>query len=196
MTERSTGSAGASRGTSAREAAAEAGRQAKSIGEEVAAAARDKGEELKERAQDVARERQSEAAEMIGAVATALHSASRSLHDQRQEGLGRMSDEIADQVDRLAQRLHESDTSGILDDLERFGRDNPAALLATAFLGGLVAGRFLRSSSADRRTVPETGVIERERPPAVYREPRADPDTMVSTTPSGRGSPMSGGANE
>ncbi|HEX7123235.1 MAG TPA: hypothetical protein VF178_12740, partial [Gemmatimonadaceae bacterium] len=136
-----------------------------------------------------------QAAEMFGAVANALYSASRSLHDQRQEGLARMSDEIADQVDRLAQRLHESDTNGILDDLERFGRNNPAALLATAFLGGLLAGRFLRSSSPDRQAAPST-IIERERPPAVYQEPGAVPDTMVSAPPGGRGSPMSGGANE
>lgn len=193
MTERTTGGAGTSRGASVRDAATEAGKQAKAMAGDMSAAAREKGEELKERAGEAAREKTSQAANMMGALANALHAASRSLREQQQDKLGRVGDDLAEEVDRFAARLERSDTSGLLDEFEQFGRRNPTTFLVTAFVGGLLAGRFLRSSSPDQHTdqagTSATDLVETEtvRPPPVYREPGTAADINVST---------SGGAND
>jgi hypothetical protein len=212
MTERTTGGRRAAGRESARgaasdvsgeagEAAADIGQEARQAAGQVAAAAREKADELKGRADEAAREKKSQAAEMLGALSTALHAASDSLRQQRQDSLGRMGAQTADQMDRMASYLRHNDMRGLMDDVERFARRNPAALLGISFVGGLLAGRFLRSSSPDREHPgaqanegsPYPTEYDREQRRETWREPDA-PSTLGAGGPfaADPGNPMIG----
>lgn len=162
----------------ARDAVATVREQAKEVTHELSSTAREQGEELKQRAAAAAEERKTEAAEIVGALATALHAAGDSLRQQDQQRLGRMGDDVANQVDRMASYLRDNDMRGMLHDLEEFSRRNPAAFLGITFVGGLLAGRFLRSSRPEDTGGPSSRAqgsrpdIERERPYPTFQEPR------------------------
>ena len=53
---------------------------------------------------------------------------------------------LGGQVERLANYLKESDTSKLVTDVEQFARRSPAVFLGSAFVLGLAASRFLKSS--------------------------------------------------
>lgn len=207
MTEHDRGSREGSTSETARDTAGEVGKQARAAAGNVKAAAQEKSEALMGRAEEKAREKKSQASEMIGALATALHAAGDKLREQRQDRLGRMGNETADQVDRMASYIERNDVRGLMDDLERFGRRNPAAFLGLTFVGGLLAGRFLRSSPShdgEARERPDERDLssdarsgrarhrgwererEREHERETYREP-GTPGTQRAATGTGGG---------
>lgn len=163
----------------ARHAVATVTEQAKEVTQELSATAREQGQELKQRAAAAAEEGKTEAAELVSALAGALHAAGQSLREQNQQRLGRMGDDVAEQVDRMASYLRDNDMRGMLNDLEEFSRRNPAAFLGITFVGGLLAGRFLRSSRPEgssgqgtARASAERATMEHERPRPTFQEPR------------------------
>ncbi len=60
----------------------------------------------------------------------------------------------AEKLDQVATYFQESDLKQITRDAEDFGRRNPAIFLGAAFIMGVVAARFLKSSPT-RSAVPE-----------------------------------------
>ena len=86
------------------------------------------------------------AAEGLGSVVGALRATG--------EGFGGTSDTVktyvdqaADQVERLSEYVRERDVVQIAGDVEKFARREPALFLGGAFVLGLCAARFLKSSS-------------------------------------------------
>lgn len=59
-------------------------------------------------------------------------------------------DAAAGQVERLVGGLRDRDVSQMVEDLEQFGRRRPGMFLGGAFVIGLVAARFLKSSPRER----------------------------------------------
>jgi hypothetical protein len=105
-------------------------------------------EGAKARATGVIDDKKGAAAQELGAVAQALRGAAQSL--QQGEGSGAMAsyaESAAEQVDKVARYIREKDVQGLTRDAETFARRHPEVFLGGAFLAGIFAARFLKSSS-------------------------------------------------
>lgn len=93
----------------------------------------------------------------------------------------KMFTQAADAVGSMAEALSDRSVGEIVDQLSRFGRRNPAALIGGAVLAGLVVSRFLRASerngsgaeTAATRTPYEPSRVQ---PPAMPAAGARSPD--------------------
>ena len=76
-----------------------------------------------------------------------------------------MADNVARQIDRVADYLRDSDGQTIARDIESLARRQPALVFAGAFAIGVLAARFFRSSAPPyRREFEEEAGYERVHP--------------------------------
>jgi len=94
-------------------------------------------------------QRKTTAAESLGNVAGALREAAQKL-EEGAGPLGSYAGGAADQVDKVARYLREKDLQALARDTETFARRHPEVFLGGAFLAGVLAARFLKSSSQRR----------------------------------------------
>jgi hypothetical protein len=87
------------------------------------------------------------AAEGLGSMAQALRQTGQQLRDQDQSGVTQYVDQAAEQVERLSNYLRQNEVGDLVNDVERFARRQPALFISGAFTIGLLAARFLKSSS-------------------------------------------------
>lgn len=72
-------------------------------------------------------------------------------------GMGRMIENLAGEVDRLANMLETTPIEDMLSSAQRLSRQNPTVFMAGAFALGLAAARFVRSSARHQISpIPET----------------------------------------
>jgi len=83
----------------------------------------------------------------LGSVAEAVRQTTQQLRDTRHDTLADYASQAADQIERLSQRLREREIGEMLDDVQRLARSQPALFIGGAFALGLIAARFLKSSS-------------------------------------------------
>ncbi len=95
------------------------------------------------------------AGERVASAADDVRDVAQHLREQGKEQPARLADEAAERIERFATYLHESDTDTIIADLRAFGRRQPAVILATAAVVGIVAGRLVKASDPGSR---ESGV--------------------------------------
>jgi ElaB/YqjD/DUF883 family membrane-anchored ribosome-binding protein len=86
----------------------------------------------------------------LSGLADAVRQTGRNLRNQQKAGIAQYAERAADQIDQVVQYAESRDVGELLNDAERFARRHPEAFLGGAFILGLVAGRFLKSSQ-DRR---------------------------------------------
>lgn len=103
-------------------------------------------------------------------LAEAVRETGQHLREQHNDSIATYAERAADQIERVVQYVDSRDVSELLSEAEMFARRHPEAFLGGAFMLGLVAGRFLKSSRTHRTS--ETS----------YR--REDPMTTSSTTAS------------
>ncbi len=118
-----------------------------------AAAAREGAEQLKhkavERVEDVrdkAYASKARMAERVQRLGSALRSAGDNLKQQDDDVVARYAEKVSGRIERAAEYLRRSDPQQVLHDVEGFARREPAVFLGGAFLVGLAAARFLKSS--------------------------------------------------
>lgn len=87
------------------------------------------------------------ASDSLSTVAHALRGAGDQLRGQNEETVAQVMDKTAGGVDQLAAYLREKDLNELTGDIENVARRNPALFLAGAFGLGVIAARFLKSSS-------------------------------------------------
>jgi hypothetical protein len=104
-------------------------------------------EGAKARATDAIDERKGTAAQGLGTVAQALREAADKLGEGETGPLGSYADSAAEQVDKVARYLREKDLQTMARDAQTFARRHPEVFLGGAFLAGIFAARFLKSSS-------------------------------------------------
>jgi hypothetical protein len=102
--------------------------------------------DLKDKAVTRADEKKDSAAETLGTVAQALRGAAQNLEQGQQAALGTYAQSAAEQVDKVARYLREKDLQGLTRDTETFARRHPELFLGGAFLAGMLAARFVKSS--------------------------------------------------
>jgi len=117
-----------------------------------AAKAREGAEQIKEKAlQSVEEVREKASAgkdklsERVGRLSSALKSAGENLR-QEDELFSRYADQASQRLERAAQYVRTADPKQALRDVESFARREPAIFFGGAFLLGLAAARFLKSS--------------------------------------------------
>lgn len=118
-------------------------------------AVRQRAQRTVERVREDARHQASEtvavqkraAAEHISGLASALRETAGQLREQRQEGLARYTDYCAEDVDRMADWLRDSDAETLVEQTQDFARRRPEVFLGGAVAVGFLLARFLKSSS-------------------------------------------------
>lgn len=138
-------SGGASgQGEGIREQAHEASAKA----QEAAAAARDR---VTEQAYSYADKGKQRLADTINDIAVSIREAGHKLHEEHQEGPAGYVDSTADQIERMARYLQQRDVHELYESVENTARQHPAAFIGATFAAGLLAARFLRSSTDRQR---------------------------------------------
>jgi ElaB/YqjD/DUF883 family membrane-anchored ribosome-binding protein len=84
----------------------------------------------------------------VETLAQALRDGSEQMRAQGQAAPARVLDMVAGGVAQFGGTLQNKEIDQIIRDTERFARDRPGVFLAAALAVGVVAGRFLKSSSA------------------------------------------------
>ncbi|HEY8550860.1 MAG TPA: hypothetical protein VIL35_12960 [Vicinamibacterales bacterium] len=90
------------------------------------------------------------ASEGLGGVASAVRKASDQLEQGGHGAVAQYGRKAAEQIERFSHTIEDRDLDQILQDVERFARNQPAIFLGMAFGLGVAAGRFLRASGRGR----------------------------------------------
>lgn len=154
----STQSAGQKAGQAAQDAQARAGETAQNVKDKVSGAAQDARERVKSGAKDARDRAQAEAeqgfergkgrvAERVSSVAHAFRKTGEQLREEEQGDLAGYTDRVAEQVERVSGYLEGKGLRDVLDDVSAFARRQPGLFVGGALVAGLVAARFLRSST-------------------------------------------------
>ena len=207
------GSAGAQTGSgpSVTEGIADSAKQAGSQAKEAAARA---FSQAKDEAASRADQQRQTLASGIGAVAQAFNSMSEELKKKEQGPIAEYTAEfgqaLGGQVEKLATYLNQRDIKQLIGDTENFARRSPGAFLGTAFVLGVAASRFFKSSSSQSSSEinqpsypnPTTHPGQLALPPAPAPLTSAQPSpaynvgltspTPATTSSSTTGSPSSG----
>jgi ElaB/YqjD/DUF883 family membrane-anchored ribosome-binding protein len=116
-----------------------------------------------------------DAATMLTSVASTLLESGGQLRDRQQDFAGEYIERTAQQIERAAQFVQNTDVREIVDQVEDFARRKPAVFIGTAFAAGLLAARFLKSSRnarpADHRDAFSQPYTDREVRSNIAREP-------------------------
>ena len=96
-------------------------------------------------------EGKNQVADQIGAVAHAFRQAGTELRTEGQgQRLAGLTDAMARQAEQAADYLRRADGEVLRQDVERLARRQPALVLGSAFVAGLLGARFLKSSERRR----------------------------------------------
>jgi hypothetical protein len=90
------------------------------------------------------------ATDSLGSLARAVRDSSRPLRENQQETLAQYLEKAADGIERFSAKLRERDVKELMHEAQQFARRQPALFLGAAFAAGVIAARFLKSSSTDR----------------------------------------------
>jgi hypothetical protein len=141
-----TGGEGANAGTGG---AREQVRQAK---DKVVDQARTTLRDARDRAGSTFSQGRRQAADQIGGVGSAFRRTGETLRGEDQARFADVADNVARQIDRVADYLRQSDGRAMARDVENLARRQPALVFAGAFALGVLAARFLKSSTPQYRS--------------------------------------------
>ncbi len=100
-----------------------------------------------EQAKTTVDSRMSDVAHELGSVAEAVRQTSYEIGGESQT-VSRYGERLAEQLDGISTYMNEKGVEDVLTDLQGFARRQPVVFLGGAFMLGIVAGRFFRSSGA------------------------------------------------
>lgn len=137
--------------------------KAKEVGKQVQEKAGQMGEQIKDQTSQLAGQAQTKIKKTLeeqkgkgigelSGLAEAVRQTGQTLRDQDKDGIAHYAERAAEQIDRVVQFVDSRDVSELLHETEMFARRHPEAFLGGAFMLGLVAGRFLKSSRDHRVT--------------------------------------------
>jgi hypothetical protein len=120
--------------------------------------------DARERAGSTFTQGRRQAADQIGGIGSAFRRTGETLRGEDQARFADVADNVARQVDRVADYLRQSDGRVIARDLETLARRQPVLVFAGAFALGVVAARFFKSSTPRYREFEEEAGFERVHP--------------------------------
>ena len=156
-------------GTSSEDANAGAGggarEQVRQAKDKVMDQARTTLRDARDRAGSTFTQGRQQAAQQLGGIGSAFHRTSETLRGEDQARFADVADNVARQIDRVADYLRDSDGRTIARDIESLARRQPALVFAGAFAIGVLAARFFKSSAPPvRREFDEEAGYERFQP--------------------------------
>jgi hypothetical protein len=89
------------------------------------------------------------ASDTLGSLAGAVRGMTQPLRDGGQGQIAEYANKAADGIERWASQLRQQDLEDAVRAVEQFARRQPAMFLGLAFGAGLIAARFLKSSSPE-----------------------------------------------
>lgn len=98
-------------------------------------------------AKTMATTRKSQASESLEGLARALRNTGQQFQQENKPGLARYSDQAAGKVENLSRYLRETEVDDLLRSAESLARRQPVAVVAGAFIAGIVLARMIRSSA-------------------------------------------------
>jgi hypothetical protein len=148
---------------------------AEEVADQARAAAGQVVEEVQRQAAARFAEQVERGAERLGGLSEALQAVGRELRGKDDDALAGLTDRAAEQVERFAGYLRGKDLDEIVYEGERLARRQPALFLGGAFLIGVAAARFLKSSgprrgSQDYRDYGGYGTWDRPAPRYMSRD--------------------------
>jgi len=117
--------------------------------EQVKTAAIDRVQSAREQAQSGLDQGRNQVGDRIRHVSSALRSAGDSLREE-DEFIARYVTAASERIESVASYVGSADPKAVLRDAQNFARERPAWFFGGAFLLGLAAGRFLKSSAVGR----------------------------------------------
>jgi len=130
--------------------------------------------------------RKDQAAESLMTVAQAIRQTGGELRGRDQAAIAGYADTVAERVENFSGYLQGRDVSQLVGEVEHYARQNPALFLGGAFALGLVAARFLKSSS-QRSEAAMGGRSGQYRPTGSVSTYRYQPSPYRSAVESGAG---------
>lgn len=103
-------------------------------------------EQLRDKASHALSSQKTRATDGLGSIVEAVRSTGRQLGDSNHAGLAGYVNTAADSLQRWTDTLQHKDVGEIVEDIQRFGRRQPALLIGLSFGAGLLGARFLKSS--------------------------------------------------
>jgi hypothetical protein len=86
----------------------------------------------------------------LGSLAEAVRKTSQPLRDSNQGTLAEYVEQVAERIERFSTDLRQRDLGDLMSDVHRFARRQPALFIGGAFAAGVIAARFLKSTSEHR----------------------------------------------
>jgi hypothetical protein len=102
---------------------------------------------VRDRAGEQVTTQKNRATDSMKTIAQAVRRSAQELREGQQPGLAEYIERGSDQLERLSERLKNKDLGEMLRDAQTFARQRPAVFIGSAFAAGLLAARFLKSSS-------------------------------------------------
>lgn len=102
----------------------------------------------------------------LGSLAAAVRKTSEPLRQSDQATLASYVEQAADSIERFSSDLRQRDIGELLDDAKRFAKRQPALFIGGAFAVGVLAARFLKSSSETGTTTVRRDWRQTDRPSA------------------------------
>lgn len=88
--------------------------------------------------------------DQVSSVGNALHQVAEKMEGENPT-VAKYAHQTASGLDRISSRIKEKDLSVLRGDVENFARSHSETFLAGTFIGGLLLGRFLKSSQKHQR---------------------------------------------
>ena len=112
----------------------------------IADQARNTVQQAREKAASTVNERKGELAGSVTSVAGAVRGATDQLRGEGHDRIAGYTEALAEQADRVARYLRDTDLNRVRDDIEDLARRQPALVIGGALLLGVLAARFFKSS--------------------------------------------------
>jgi hypothetical protein len=86
----------------------------------------------------------------LNGLASAVRQSTNALRENQQTTSADFVERAAGQIEQIATRLRERDVNDLLRDAQQFARRQPAIFVGAAFAAGVLAARFVKSSSTNQ----------------------------------------------
>jgi ElaB/YqjD/DUF883 family membrane-anchored ribosome-binding protein len=83
----------------------------------------------------------------LTSLAQAVRQSTESLRSNQQPAVAQYVEKAASQLEHLSNRLRDRDVKDLVQDAQQYARRQPAIFVGAAFAAGLLAARFMKSSS-------------------------------------------------
>src|SRR3954471_7496841 len=146
MTTPNTQAPGSRAETSGEQSGGNARDQIRDVKNQVVDQAKNTFQQARDRASSSLGESKNQFADQFGTMADALRRTTEHLRSEDQQRIAGITDTVARQVEQVADYLRNKDARAMRQDLENLARRQPALMIGTALVLGLVGARFLKSS--------------------------------------------------